>query len=79
MTFPGLYELNSAVSNLDSLTKKSNSALTQYKNIKKDIEAVEIDWNNISQIKENNLGSSCVEIPKSIQTFWIPDPFIIGI
>ena len=42
---------------LDSLTKKSNSALIQYKNIKKDIEAVEIDWNNISQIKENNLNA----------------------
>ena len=52
-------------SELDSLTKTSNKALGQYKNIKKDLEAVEIDWNNISQIKENNLNTE-LEIYKDI-------------
>ena len=43
-------------SELDSLTKTSNRALVQYKNIKKDLDSVEINWNDISQIKENNLN-----------------------
>ena len=42
------------------LTKASNKALAQYKNIKKDLETVEIDWNDISKIKENNLNAELV-------------------
>ena len=44
-------------SELDLLTKASNKALAQYKNIKKDLETVEIDWNDIFKIKENNLNA----------------------
>ena len=47
-------------SELDLLTKASNKALAQYKNIKKDLETVEIDWNDISKIKENNLNAELV-------------------
>ena len=41
---------------LDSLTKTSNKSLVKYKNIIEDLESLEISWNDISQIKENNLN-----------------------
>ena len=50
---------------IDSLTKKSNSAFSQYKYIKQDLESLGIDWNNISLIKENDLITE-LEIYKDI-------------
>ena len=55
-------------SELDSLTKTSNKALFQYKNIKKDLEAVEINWNDISQIKEENLNAELIIYKDILET-----------
>ena len=55
-------------SELDSLTKASNKALLQYKNIEKDLETVEIGWNDISQIKDNNLNSELVIYKDILET-----------
>ena len=55
-------------SELDSLTKASNKALFQYKNIKKDLEAVEINWNDISQIKEENLNAELIIYKDILET-----------
>ncbi len=55
-------------SELDSLTKASNKALFQYKNIKKDLEAVEIKWSDISQIKEENLNAELIIYKDILET-----------
>ena len=55
-------------SELDSLTKASNKALLQYKNIEKDLETVEIGWNDISQIKDNNLNAELVIYKDILET-----------
>jgi len=55
-------------SELDLLTKASNKALFQYKNIKKDLEAVEIKWSDISQIKEENLNAELIIYQDILET-----------
>ncbi len=55
-------------SELDSLTKTSNKAFSQYKNIKKDLEAVEIKWSDISQIKEENLNAELLIYKDILET-----------
>ena len=50
------------------MTKASNKALFQYKNIKKDLEAVEINWNDISQIKEENLNAELIIYKDILET-----------
>jgi len=55
-------------SELDLLTKASNKALFQYKNIKKDLEAVEIKWSDISQIKEENLNAELIIYKDILET-----------